>query len=205
MKKILTIACLAAATSLSYAQGFVNFGNSSTTLISAGGTATPGSSTSGFVFALFVAPSGTVAADFTNPVDVNDNRFQLAGAYNVNHATSVGRLATTAGQAVVSGTPGGSTVDFIIRGWSASAGATWAEALAAWNGGAGATMYLGSSRIGNNVILGDGGGIPTPSLFGVGGNQVGGFNLTLYPVPEPSSMALAGLGAASLLIFRRRK
>lgn len=29
--------------------------------------------------------------------------------------------------------------------------------------------------------------------------------LTLYAVPEPSSMALAGLGAASLLIFRRRK
>jgi hypothetical protein len=25
------------------------------------------------------------------------------------------------------------------------------------------------------------------------------------PVPEPTSMALAGLGAASLLIFRRRK
>lgn len=29
--------------------------------------------------------------------------------------------------------------------------------------------------------------------------------VTMVPVPEPSSMALAGLGAASLLIFRRRK
>jgi hypothetical protein len=29
--------------------------------------------------------------------------------------------------------------------------------------------------------------------------------LTLVPIPEPSSMALAGLGAASLLLFRRRK
>lgn len=29
--------------------------------------------------------------------------------------------------------------------------------------------------------------------------------ITMYAVPEPSSMALAGLGAASLLIFRRRK
>lgn len=30
-------------------------------------------------------------------------------------------------------------------------------------------------------------------------------SLTLVPVPEPSTFALAGLGAAALLIFRRRK
>ena len=30
-------------------------------------------------------------------------------------------------------------------------------------------------------------------------------NLTITPVPEPASFALAGLGAAALLIFRRRK
>jgi hypothetical protein len=30
-------------------------------------------------------------------------------------------------------------------------------------------------------------------------------NITLNPVPEPSTLALAGLGAAALLIFRRRK
>jgi len=29
--------------------------------------------------------------------------------------------------------------------------------------------------------------------------------ITLVPIPEPSSMVLAGLGAASLLMFRRRK
>jgi hypothetical protein len=40
------------------------------------------------------------------------------------------------------------------------------------------------------------------AVFGAGLWTTGG---TLTPVPEPSSMALAGLGAASLLIFRRRK
>ena len=32
-----------------------------------------------------------------------------------------------------------------------------------------------------------------------------GFSLTFVPVPEPSMFALAGLGAAALVIFRRRK
>jgi len=43
-----------------------------------------------------------------------------------------------------------------------------------------------------------------PPVPGMGGSPgpMGGFNI---PVPEPSSFALAGLGLASLLIFRRRK
>jgi len=35
--------------------------------------------------------------------------------------------------------------------------------------------------------------------------QFSGFVLNVVPVPEPSTMVLAGLGAASLLLFRRRK
>lgn len=31
------------------------------------------------------------------------------------------------------------------------------------------------------------------------------FSIAVIPIPEPSTMALAGLGAAALLIFRRRK
>lgn len=42
-----------------------------------------------------------------------------------------------------------------------------------------------------------------PNLVGLGNPAT--YTLTYNPVPEPSSMALAGLGAASLLIFRRRK
>lgn len=44
---------------------------------------------------------------------------------------------------------------------------------------------------------------PTTATFGVGANQVGSF--TLHPVPEPSTIALGGLGVAALLLFRRRK
>ncbi len=42
-------------------------------------------------------------------------------------------------------------------------------------------------------------------LFGGTLGLQSGFKMTLIPVPEPSSFALAGLGAAAMLIFRRRK
>jgi len=104
--------------------------------------------------------------------------------------------------------PSGTIVDFLVRGWSANAGATWAEALAFYNNGnPSADMYLGQSVIGNDLQLG-GGPIPVSGIFGVNPNQLNaGFNMGLVPgvVPEPTSMVLAGLGAASLLLFRRRK
>ncbi len=65
-------------------------------------------------------------------------------------------------------------------------------------------MTIGTSLIGNDYTMG-GGAIPVAGLMGVTGSSVGGFNMTIIPVPEPSSMVLAGLGAASLLLFRRRK
>jgi hypothetical protein len=54
------------------------------------------------------------------------------------------------------------------------------------------------------------GGTPTSDnpaeitgLDSVGANQ--GLNLVLRPVPEPGTMALAGLGGLSLFLFRRKK
>jgi hypothetical protein len=41
------------------------------------------------------------------------------------------------------------------------------------------------------------------ALFGSGAGQIASFNLV--SVPEPTTMALGGLGAAALLYFRRRK
>lgn len=217
MKKILTIAALISVTTLSFAQGTTTFGNSATTLISAGGTST--ATTAGlYYYAIFLAPSTTeaginrgLAPSYTEPL------FQTVGGYNTNSATA-GRMTTRTGLDVGQTTANGpgSTVDFIVRAWSANAGETWAAALVNWNNGIplvsstplgapGAGMYLGSSVIGNNLVLG-GGAIPNTVAFGVGQNQLAGFNMTFYPVvPEPSSMALAGLGAASLLMFRRRK
>lgn len=68
------------------------------------------------------------------------------------------------------------------------------------------TGYLGWSLIGNNYALGGGSTIPLDSVGPTAGSQVPGWVLTqVSAVPEPTTFALAGLGLASLLIFRRRK
>jgi hypothetical protein len=205
MKKLVTLLALAGMTTLSFGQGKVNFSNSSTTLISAGGVSMPNAATSQFNFAVFLAPSDTVTATGQSR-PVTDAAFQVqGGGLNQNHATAAGRLGILNNFDV--GSSAGATHDFIVRGWSANAGATWAAALATWNNGNPAVdMWLGQSTIGNNLVLGDGGALPSTTLFGAGPTQVGGFSMTFFPaIPEPSSMALAGLGAAALMIFRRRK
>lgn len=169
------LAVLGTAVSL-FAQGTVNFGNSALTLISAGGVAMPRATTRQFIFAVFLASSTTVNGAGQN-VSFDDPRFYFAGAYNTNTSATTGRLVTRNGVVVNYGAPG-STVDFVVRGWSANAGATWAEALANYNNGFPLVgeMYIGSSTGGNDLILG-GGAFPSPMLFGPSLTQVGGFNI----------------------------
>ncbi len=76
---------------------------------------------------------------------------------------------------------------------------SWANALAAYQAG-NELAIIGKSALFD--VLAIGGSVNSnPNLVGLTS-----FSLMAPPVvPEPSSMALAGLGAASLLIFRRRK
>jgi len=74
---------------------------------------------------------------------------------------------------------------------------TWTEAAGAWQAGLIAAGH--SAPIGITAV---GGLSPAPFLTQMGQNLT---SFNLYFVPEPSSFALAGLGAAALLIFRRRK
>lgn len=201
MKKILTLLAAAGLAASSYGQGTVSWQNSASTLISAGGVSTANVAGQ-YYFAIFLAPSSTVGAA-GQTASFTDGAFQSAAAYNTN-AAAAGRIATRS--TVDPGVASGTTVDFIIRGWSANAGSTWAAALAFWNNGnPSQTMYMGSTPILNDFVVG-GGSLPVSPLMGTTLPQAPGFNLLQYnPVPEPTSMALAGLGAASLLIFRRRK
>jgi hypothetical protein len=83
----------------------------------------------------------------------------------------------------------GSTVAIEIRAWETGAGADFASAAA--NGG-----LVGMTGV-RDFGLGGGTVLPT-TLF----PPFTSINLAI--VPEPSTFALAGLGAAALLIFRRR-
>jgi len=212
MKKLLTIALLAGATSLSFGQGQVTFANSATTLIStnsahgtaAAGPVSPYSGSVGFYYALFVA-----ASTVNTVTGVNDPNWQTVVGYATNTTSaSGGRLA--GGQPVVPGFLTGTTANFIIRAWSASvAGADWTTART-WetsyeNTGATPTLgYWYDSPVEQIAV----GGTPNPvtATFGATpGTSFQGFTMDLRPIPEPSTFALAGLGMAAMLIFRRRK
>jgi hypothetical protein len=72
---------------------------------------------------------------------------------------------------------------------------TFTDATAAWNAWKAGTLMGGFS---NQIGYTTGGNQFTPGLM------AGLQSFNIYMVPEPSTMALAGLGAAALLIFRRR-
>jgi hypothetical protein len=77
---------------------------------------------------------------------------------------------------------------------------TWALAEQAWLGG---QIAAGKSIVATSGALG---GVNSDGVaFPVNPKTVGTTSFNIYFVPEPSTIALAGLGAASLLIFRRRK
>jgi hypothetical protein len=79
--------------------------------------------------------------------------------------------------------------------WDNSSGLypTWSLASSAWAAG---TIAAGRSAAFNVAGIG-GQANPAPTL-----DAIRSFNI--YSVPEPTTMALAGLGAAALVIFRRR-
>jgi len=88
---------------------------------------------------------------------------------------------------------------FQLRAWDNSSGLypTWASFEAAWLAGAPGTFGGKSPLLNLNAAIG--GDLTTPPLL------VGLQSFNIYSVPEPTSFVLAGLGAAGLLIFRRRK
>ena len=90
--------------------------------------------------------------------------------------------------ATLSGQPSSVTVDGVV--WDNSSGLypTWSQASVAWL---------------NGLIPAAADGLQTISIsLGGGTYEMGSFNL--YLIPEPSTIALAGLGAAALIVVRRR-
>lgn len=149
-------------------------------------TAVP--STAGYTIGVYYS---TTAAVFNDPsgVAIPGGTFVLA--------TGLGSTAT-----MQPGGPGAgmfiSNNDFAIPG---NLGVTVYLVVVAYSGasyaGALPTDYIGHSAV-FQVTANNGLGSGTPLGAAMQGFQV-------LPVPEPSTFALAGLGLAGLLIFRRRK
>lgn len=208
MKKTLITTLLLAASLPAFSQGFLTWGNNptgfrapiygpapgATTLSVAGQSAlgTPAGSTvyagpllsgTGYTFAVYVGPISAA------------NSSELTLLVSTTFRTGTGALPNglvSGGTVTVPGIAPGNPAKFQIRAWDNEGGTkTFATA----------SIY-GFSPVITSAALGgiDTGGsiISTPAT-------TGWTSFNIYAVPEPSTFVLAGLGAASLLIFRRRK
>jgi len=223
MKKLLTLAALLGAATISYGQGYIVFANpTGATTVKTNGSAVvaAGGSVGSWYYALLWAPTTVTTVD----ASLSGWTF---GGMATNTATSGrmdGRNSSDGSAAAVAGLTGTSTADFVIVGWSANWGSDWATVFAgrpmttaatngridapingATSGWYGISPVATGGATGGGIPLAPNGG-PYNTIFGTGVGFIGSWNLNYYSaIPEPSTFALAGLGAAALMIFRRRK
>jgi len=175
---------------------------------------------SGYYYELLVSTTAssapTTVAGLGSWLDANLQATNSASNNGRINQTSSGGAGGVAGntQATASNWPSGTTESVILVGWNANLGTTWSAALnnlqsqASLNPGPLGGYYFGVSSMGS---LASASGNPGVTVFGVGGGTIGNPSASpmvlepLSTVPEPGTLALAALGGASLLMFRRKK
>jgi hypothetical protein len=222
MKKlIVTLALGGGMVASSYAQGLVNFANTAvsdvytnstqnylgTTLLNGATGLTTGSTTApnSYYYALLVQTySGTLVT--STLANVLTSGWTYTGLTAVN-ALGYGRLGGGISAQTAAGTDAAGVANqFIVVGWSASLGTSWAvvsQLLATEYSSLPTGGYIGISATGT----GTGQTTSSETLFGTAGTGILS-TIELYSttqVPEPGTLALAALGGASLLLFRRKK
>jgi len=216
---------------MAFGQGQVNFSATANTISAnsaLGGALTgkiPGTAGS-FYFELLVAPNGSVAGGTTYgansptgfvPVDPTTNgQGWVDTSYTAANTATAGRFALEPSEAdssgyadltaVSSAYSAGASADLMIVGWSANLGSTWSaikgEIDSGQYSGTGTVGWIGESEVGASIVLG-GGASPIPQVPSAQAG-IAGFGLYEVQIPEPATFALCGLGAAALVIFRRR-
>lgn len=190
MKKILSVLAVMAVACSAFAQGQISFSSPASSIkvkatpesdavnITAGG---------GYVSALW-APAGSAMTAW-------DGSQNLAAWLVANTAwtqVTMDPKATAAGRVLATSitVPTTSAVDLVLIGWAGSA-TTFDAAFAAEQ----PVGFSGKMTVTPTAVPSP----PATVAFS------GGLTLTPTAIPEPSTFALAGLGAAALMIFRRRK
>jgi len=203
-----------------HAQGLVymfgSYGISTNTASSpyAGGTGTggvtglAGASTTGQLYYYALLISSATTAPTTTKASLTDGAWANSGVLGQNYV-SAGSAATpgNAGGTTATGWASGATDFVTIVGWSSSLGTTWTTVEAELaSGDWAANGFFGVSGVGS--VTAGGGTAPAAAIWGNSGVPSGSLTLdSVSPVvvPEPTTMALAGLGSLSLFLFRRRK
>jgi hypothetical protein len=181
----------------------------------AGGNASAGT---GFYFELLYGGVYSGGSPSTQPTTLAALGTWHDSGLEATNSNTAGRATVISGNTGVTtpvGWNSGTTNYIMLVGWSANLGTTWSAASAALNspttlGNLTTTAYFGESTVGFITPLATGTSVGS-ALFGTAataqGTPINSLLTPLYviPVPEPGTMALAALGGASLLLFRRRK
>lgn len=197
MKKILITAAMVVACAGAFAQGKVSFGNDASHLL------------------VFTTDASFLTAPYKAMAGLPVSQGATIGAFTAElwGGTAVGNMVkqstVVAGQAgfdagrlanvnvTLSGIAAGSAASFQVKIYETAAGSfDAAQAGATWVSGKSSVFTTIPGSLTFNSIVS-----PISPAFSTWGAET----IQLAIVPEPSTMALAGLGAAALLIFRRRK
>jgi len=181
MKKLVITLALVGACVSAFAQGTVNFANVGVGVnapVYLGSLAGAKLAGTAYLAQLFAGPAGSTEAALL-PVGATANF--LTGAQSGYF---------TGGARTIDGVAGGTAAVLQVRAWDAASGATWAAASA------NPAAFLGRSGLLNITLA-----VPPATPPNLAGLQ----SFFIAQVPEPTTMALAGMGAAALLIFRRRR
>jgi hypothetical protein len=222
MKKILTIAAVVAlGTVASYSQGLVSISLTGGSLVSTNTIASVNGKANGggnYLYELLISPNLTLSG--------TDNQIQIpadlavwtdSGVSGTTGAALTAGKITAVGSASATGwaAPGVSYDDpmsYIIVGWSSNLGLTWgavANLITTTGLTPSVNTYFGTTAVALNFA--GGGSVPLPAInlwsnsTGTPGYGAPGALVLQEIVPEPTTMALVGLGGLSLLLFRRRK
>jgi len=227
MKKTISTIAISALAVAAFAQGTVNWSSSSGTVIvdtnstvyfqggstGVGGVAvTPGNATAQFYYELLDSTTATSVTTLASLSSWTDTGLEAENAAAAN-----GRLlllnqaqnaATTTGTWTV-----GNAENLILVGWSSNLGTTYASAyanyLSKWATAGIANAFFGVSSVATGVV-----GVnsnPGVTVFGTGfisNPAASPMQLDLLQtvtVPEPTTLALAAIGGASMLLIRRKK
>jgi len=222
MKKTLTLlAVFAIGASVTYGQGLITILNTTVVAYTNGVVSGKASGTGAFNFEVLCSSDSTLAGTTANQIYGSSSAFALwtdttvsgANGYGLNagHITPGANQAATGWAAAQSSSVLSAPDSYIIVGWSAAYG-NWATVSSEISAGSLAVGgFFGVTAAGYQSAGGN--GYSAVALWGnptgiSGGGLTGSANQivmnSVVSAPEPGTMALAALGGASLLLFRRR-
>jgi hypothetical protein len=211
MKKLILTAALATATALSgFSQGQISFQNAgATSALYFNSVASTANKVTSATIGSQTGTSSTGVVDvglYWSTAPFTDAAQGTLGDM-VTMSTAPTSAGIIAGGNVVTPFAGGSQVYVQVFAWDSTYATPDADlaahgVFAAWSAGAANTTYgaIGAAQLTGTLTLSP---APGTAIFGT---AVGFFpKAVMLSSPEPATIAIGGLGAAALLLFRRRK